>query len=105
MKKNSDFNENKPVQDYWKFTRELKAQLELVNLLERQFSEFDDLCEYAIRNNITALDEHGVRVPVVGDLGCQQAAVYEKMRQEVGNLYDMLSQGRRCFGMEDYASD
>ena len=101
MKKDSDLSEKKPVHDYRKFTRDLKAQLELVNLLERQFSDLDNLCEYAIRNNITALDEHGVRVPVVGDLGGMQAAVYKNMCQEVGNLYDMLSQGRRCFNIEN----
>lgn len=93
-------NEKKPVQDYWKFTREVKSQLELINMLERQFSELDDLCEYAIRNNITALNENGNRVSVIGDLGAQQSEVYEKMRIEVGNLYDMLSRGRSCFGLE-----
>ena len=49
--------ENKPVQDYWKFTRELRAQLNLVKMLERQFFELDDLCEWAIRNDVTCLDD------------------------------------------------
>ena len=95
--------ETKPVQDYWKFTRDLRAQLNLVKMLERQFFELDNLCEWAVRNDVTCMDEKsGQRVSVVDDcLSQQQKDCYERMRVEVGNLYDMLMQGRQCFGIEN----
>ena len=96
-------NGTKPVADYWKFMRELRAQLNLVKMLERQFFELDDLCEWAIRNDVTCLDDmSGERVSVVDDcLNKQQRDCYERMRIEVGSLYDMLIQGRQCFGFEN----
>lgn len=95
-------NEMKPVNDYWKFTRELKAQMNLIKVYERQFFELDDLCEWSVKNDVTVMDfDKGERVSVVEEsLSDEQAAVYEKMRVEVGNLYDMLCQGRSCFNLE-----
>lgn len=100
-------NETRSVQDYRKFTRELRAQLNLVKMLERQFFGLDDLCEWAIKNEVTCLNRNGgsnERVSVIDDcLGRQQKDCYERMRVEVGNLYDMLMQGRQCFGFDDDA--
>ena len=94
-------NKTNPVQDYWKFTKELRSQMNLVKMLERQFFDLEDLCDYAIKNDITWKNEKGERVCAIGELGCQQGEVFERMRIEVGNLYDMLMQGRQCFNLEN----
>lgn len=95
-------NERRSIQDYWKFTRELRAQLNLIEVLQRQFFGLDDLCEYVIRNDVTVIDNNtGKRVSLVDEsLAGRQVEVYERLRIEVGNLYDMLSIGRRCFDLE-----
>lgn len=87
------------VMDYWKFTKELRSQIDLIRVLGRQFFEIDDLCDWSVRNDVTVLDpKHGKRVSLVDNsLGRQQAEIYENLRIEVGNLYDMLSMGRSCF--------
>ena len=87
------------VQDYHKFTRELRAQLNVLKVLEREFYGLDDLCEWSIRNDVTCLNE-GMddRINVVDDcLGEQQRNVYKRMMREVAVLGDMLSAGLRCF--------
>ena len=91
-----------PVQDYWKFTRELKSQFDIVRLFERQFFELDDQCEWSVKNNVTFTNEKGERVSILDDyLNARQKEVYERLRIETGNLYDMLSRGRGCFNLEN----
>ena len=86
------------VQDYRKFLAELKAQFRAVSVLERQFYELDDLCEYAIKNDVTVLDDSGVRVSVVDDcLAKEQLDVYQKLHKAVEDLGGMLADGEGCF--------
>ena len=94
-----------PVNDYWKFTRDLRSQLKLIRVFESQFFELDDLCEWSVRNGVTVMKpDTGERVSVVdADLAARQADVYDRLCTEVGNLYDMLCQGRACFEVPDAA--
>lgn len=87
------------VKDYWTFTRDLRAQMNVVKMLERQFFELDDLCEWAIKNNVTCLrDFTGERVSVVDDsLGKQQAEIYARFQKEVDCLRRLLAEGKSCF--------
>lgn len=86
------------VQDYWKFTRDLKSQLGTIELLEKQFFALDDLCEYAVRNKVTCLDDDGQRVSIIDDcLGKQQMEVFRKMKKAVCDLGKMLECGDSCF--------
>ena len=90
--------ENKPVQDYWKFTRELRAQLKAVESMERMFFELDDMCESAIRNDISVLNDKGERVNLVDDcLAAEQLEWYHKLRKAVRDLDTMLADGEECF--------
>ncbi len=90
--------ERKSVQDYWRFTRELRAQLNAVQAFERQFFELDDLCEWSLKNQVTCLNDNGERVSVVDDcLGGHQLEVYRKLHKAVGDLDKMLTIGLGCF--------
>ena len=88
----------KPVYDYWEFTRELKAQFNAVEALGRQFYSLEDLCEWSIKSDATCLNDEGERVCVVDDcLGRQQEEVYGKLQKAVKDLEAMLEAGRCCF--------
>lgn len=91
-------NEKKPVQDYWKFTRDLRAQLKAVESMKRMFFELDDMCESAIRNDISVLSDNGERVNLVDDcLAAEQLEWYHKLRKAVKDLDTMLADGEVCF--------
>ena len=91
-------NEIKPVQDYWKFTRELSAQLNAVKALERSFFGLDDLCEWSIKNGAAVLNDEGERVSIINDcLGKHQCEVYMKLRKAVRDLDVLLASGEYCF--------
>ena len=87
-----------PVQDYWQFLGELKAQFETANALKKTFFELDELCEWAIKNNITCYNDSGERVSIVEDgLGEQQEMIYKKLLKAVRDLEALLASGVECF--------
>ena len=88
-----------PVQDYWKFMRELKARLDLVCILERQFFVIDDMCESAVK-----VGNCSDAKSVCSLLSSQQAEVYSMLCDKVKSLNAMLSEGRSCFNLDENRS-
>ena len=88
----------KPVQNYREFTKELREQLNVVKILERQFFCLEELCEWSIKNDATCINEEGERVSIVADcFDGQQIEVYDKLRKAVHDLDMMLESGESCF--------
>lgn len=91
-----------PVPDYWKFTRELRAQVNAVQVLSRCFFSIDELCDWSITNNATYVNDNGARVGVVeGCLGERQYDAYKDLVKAVSGLKEMLEYGKRCFTVKD----
>ena len=99
MKKSKSQNK---VNDYWQFKKELRGQLNAVHVLEREFFELEELCDWAIKNDVTCLNDNGQRVSVVDDsLGARQSEVYMKLCKVVCDLGDMLEDGKSCFTIDE----